>query len=357
MFLQKTLRRVCSMSDLELQLDALLSNPSLDYFYMKNTANGLQSLYLRFDQCGMKTVIQNMERGFDVIFMHMEDGTEKVAKLTERADLEGFEYYVERVAVPDEFSPSQMQQILPLKEVFFEKIAGRIVTLSVDESQSILDLKHSLITLHNAPVDALDEMVFIYEGNLIMDNDNAFEMIQDQGTVKVYCKGPGGGKWARAAEGVAVVKDDIQKQLNDSIILLKQYDSAFVKSVLEEVEKTKQKLEESGDQAIKIALQKLSKDDLKDLCTSSHNNVNSRMQLVTTLMMKTHFEKLEQTRTELKQAEHTLVTMVNLAMHTCYNQSGNLSWKTFEADVVDALTKKKPEQTQTQVQDQTCTIQ
>ena len=255
---------------------------------------------------------------------------------------------------------SQMSKVLdelvPVKEIFVT-VSGRSSTSSIDQTQSIFDLKTTIVQIFEMdPMECYEFMILYYSGKLLQDEWSAYSALDDKVDVHCFFKLLGGGKRARASEATVHTKVELQKQLNDSIVLLKQYSSPFAKDVLEEVEKHQKKLQESGEKAIFLALLKLDPEDLKELCTSSSNNVTSRMQMITNLLMKAHFDKLEQNRKELKQAEQTLITMVNLAMHSCYNQGGNMSWKSFEADVVKALLHK-PEETQSQSTESPCTIQ
>jgi hypothetical protein len=192
MLFRRTLSRVYSMDNLEQQLEALLSNPLMEYFWLENSVTQTETVQMMFPECSVKTVVQKMGEGFDQLFMAMKSKDIKRVKLTQRDDLEGFEYYVEVGSYRDEFSPSVMQKLLPLREVFFEKIADRIVTLTVDETQSFRDLKTALIQIHNAPVTAFDQMCFVHGGHLLMDSDIVWDHVEDKSTITVFCKGPGG---------------------------------------------------------------------------------------------------------------------------------------------------------------------
>jgi hypothetical protein len=144
--------------------------------------NATAYINLTSEEVSVQDLIQYIQRGYTELKVILKNGDFQFMRM---ATCDAFP--------EDEFDAKTMQSVLPLIEIFIKIDAETTLTVSVDKSQSIYDVKMTVIMLANFPVyEAFEFMLFVFEGKVLQDHQHAFSVLRDQVDVKLFWKLLGG---------------------------------------------------------------------------------------------------------------------------------------------------------------------
>lgn len=260
----------------------------------------------------------------------------------------------------NEFLGEKMQEVLPLIEVFIKVDQDTTMVVTLDDSQTTMDLKTQIIMQYEfPPYDTFDHFLLTFEGHILEDEEKLLSRLRHQCTVKMYFKLHGGGKRALSQSiksGRHQSRDealtDQTTELDNLLILFKAGDtSPFTELILEKVKDSKDKLKSEGVNIMKFILKQVPKDDLKKMSLTTTTEVSLRILNLCKIIYANEYAKMEAIKKQNEYAERILFLLCAQAMTMSFNKDSGISWKDFAEAVVNEIERERSSDTPS-----TCTI-